>query len=142
MTDDERERQIRRIMTAVRDALLTRGAGSSIGGLVADIEGDGTTPETDPHHVWDRHFFRDVADVDGWRDEPRDPDEVNELVDAVEEYWLQYPDKRFCQLVCRIHTRQNGLADFDPEGTAYAKPLDELTDEQVLDFIEEYTDDE
>lgn len=133
MRDEER---INAILSEVGSALLDKGEGYSIGQLVADLEGDGSSRSEDPYNVWDRHFLNDLEQMDGgWRDEPRDPQEVEEVVETFREYWNHYPDMRFCQIVCNAHSLENGMRNFDAD-TQYSVPIDELTDEQLLNCLE------
>lgn len=134
MRDEER---IDAILSRVGSVLLDKGVDYSIGQLVADLEGDGSSYEEDPYHVWDKHFLHDLSYnvEDEWRDEPRDPQEVEKVVETFRVYWELHPDMRFCQIVCNAHSVKNGMRNFD-EDTQYSVPIDELTDEQLVDYLE------
>lgn len=133
----KRELEQREVLNQVGSALLDKGEGYSVGKLVADLEGDGTA-EDDPYTVRDRHFLQDLGHIDEWRDEPRDPAEVEALLDLFTEYWAEREQMRFCEIVCNAHLAENGLGDFDPdaEGGPYEEPLTELTDEQLKGYLE------
>lgn len=128
------------VLGAVQDALLSKGDGYSVGKLVAELEGDGSTRQEDPFNVWDEHFLQDVSQVDEWPQEIRDPREVKELADTFEKYWTDCPDMRFCQIVCNAHALKNGLGNFDTDKSPYATTIDNLDDEQLLEYLEDKLD--
>lgn len=123
------------LVPAVGDALLTKGAEYSLGKLVAELEGDGKTSETDPKNVWDRHFHQDLESVQGWPDDPRDPDELDELLEVIELFLSENPEKHLCEVVCDAHVYKNGLGDFKTNETDYQSPVSELTDDQLYDYL-------
>jgi len=132
MNDEER---IDAVLSAVANVLLDKGDGYSVGQLVADLEGDGNTHESDPYHVWDRHFLQDMEkQATEWRDEPRDFEEVESLMDAFYEYWSENTEKKFCQIVCMAHAIENGISGYNDE-SPYQEPIDNLGDDQLRRYL-------
>lgn len=131
-----RDEKIDETLAKVGDSLLDKGAGFSVGKLVAELEGRGTNNKTDPYYVRDEHFLMDLQEIDEWRDEPRDPKELESLLDLFAKYWKEYPSLRFCQIVCNAHAAENGMTGFEEYDSPYADPLDELTDEQLQKYLE------
>lgn len=124
------------VLSELGRVLMDKGAGCSVGQVVAELEGDGI--DDDPYDVRDRHLLQDLEQVDEWRDDPRDLQEVEALLDLLAERWDLKPDLRLCQIVCNAHLAENGMDDFEPDYNVsmYDEPLDALTDDQLRAYLE------